>query len=329
MTEFSQNQDPFSRHQGAGFSGGEKQNAFNPNLYLNVYPPKGVREKKLKIRILPSGDINNLDPFMEIYAHNIEVEPSENFSNGKWKTLMCPKSLALLGGNNASPCPICEAHDKLLKESKAETDTLKAETIHTTAKGYYARLFYVIRCIDREHEDEGVKFWRFPSSAKNDGIFDKLKSIYQSVMDEVGVNIFDINNGYDINVTVSVDGNGKRAFMLTPVMNSSPLITNTDIANAWLYDNKTWVNAFPVKNYDYLNAVLVSKRKPLWDDSKKTFVPNLTKDEQNSVPQTNMVNENQPVQNNVQQNQNYYQQSNNMQDPPQNDNTYYENNTPF
>ena len=36
---------------------------------------------------------------------------------------------------------------------------------------------WIVRCIERDHEEDGVKFWLFNSSKKKDGVYDKIMNL--------------------------------------------------------------------------------------------------------------------------------------------------------
>ena len=132
---------------------------------------------------------------------------------------------------------------------------------------------FIARVVDRDHEEEGVKFWRFNENSKGEGIYDKLMSLYntrkQESLDEGEgeYNIFDLYDGKDIIINVSKsqipDGFGGMkdtiAYNITDSGNRKPLSKDIEKANSWLNDEKTWKDVYSNKTADYLELVVNGK----------------------------------------------------------------------
>jgi hypothetical protein len=53
------------------------------------------------------------------------------------------------------------------------------KTLWKQAFKFQPKTAHIIRVIDRDHEDEGVKFWRFNEWDNGKGSYDELKRIYK------------------------------------------------------------------------------------------------------------------------------------------------------
>jgi hypothetical protein len=123
-----------SSHNGKRDSGSQK--TYDLKNYFNTILPKGVDSETKRIRILPPSE-GSKTPFTTMWGHVKKV-------NGDWKTFPCPKH------EKGEDCPFCQAREALLATGKDEDKEL--------AKQYSARQFYVAKVIDRDRENEGVKF---------------------------------------------------------------------------------------------------------------------------------------------------------------------------
>lgn len=220
--------------------------------YFTTYLAKGENSKTKRIRILPAME-GDSTPFVEVMGHSIQV-------NGEWKKFICPKH------QNNEPCPFCEAREALLATGR--------ESDKEIAKSYNARKMYVVKVIDRDFEDDGVKFWRFNHSYKKDGIFDKIVGLIAA-----GVGDFtNPENGRDLLINISRDSQGRPTVSsIVPSMepNGSPLSKNEALVSEFLDDKDTWESVFPVKPYEYLE-IIVKGGEPMFDKELKKFVDKST-----------------------------------------------------
>ena len=118
--------------------------------YFAAILPKGENSGQRRIRILPTTDGSS--PFKEVWFHEIQV-------NGTYNKLYDPDK------NEGGRSPLTEVYEELMKTGKQTDKDLAAQ--------YKARKFYIVKVIDRDHEEDGVKFWRFKHNYKQDGILDK------------------------------------------------------------------------------------------------------------------------------------------------------------
>jgi hypothetical protein len=211
--------------------------------YFNTFIPEGVKSATKTIRILP---VENGSPFVELYAHKIQV-------NGEYKTFACLKH------EKNEPCPFCEAREALLATGNAEDKKL--------AGNYRARLMYVVKVIDRANEDEGVKFWRFNHDSRSEGIYDKIYAVINAIKKD----ITHAENGRDIVLTINRNQNNVPVVSGIATLDPSPLSEDAEKAALWLSDTRTWEDVYSVRSYDYL-AIIVKGEEPVWDKENKCFV---------------------------------------------------------
>ena len=135
------------------------------------------------------------------------------------------------------------------------------------------KITYITRVIDRDHEEEGVKFWRFNENSRGEGIYDVLNDLDKTRAQEAleegekGYSIFDLYNGKDIIINVKKaqipDGFGNMkditSYNITDGGNRKPLSKDVEKANSWLNDKKTWKDVYSLKTADYLELVVEGK----------------------------------------------------------------------
>jgi len=208
--------------------------------YFTTFLPDGVNSLVKKIRILPVSE--NESPFVEIMGHKAQV-------NGQWRTFICPKH------EKDEDCPFCEARSALLATGEDSDKQL--------AKNYSARKMYVVKVIDRAHEDEGPKFWRFNHDYRKTGIFDKIFAVLGAVSESTAPDIMDIKNGRDLIINITRNQNG------IPTVNSiingdpSPLHSDSETIQNWLNHDKSWEDVYSIKPYSYLE-IIVKGGEPTW-----------------------------------------------------------------
>jgi hypothetical protein len=223
----------------------EKQEAKTYDLknYFNTYIPENIKSGTKIIRILPS---QNGSPFVEMHGHKVMVD-------GEWKTFPCLKH------EKNEACPFCEAREQLLSTGKDSDKEL--------AKKYNARLMYVVKVIDRDHEDEGVKFWRFNHDYRKEGVYDKLYAMIAALKKDVT----NPETGRDIAITINRNQNGVPVVSGIQALDPSPLSENETQMVEWTSDERTWEDVYSVRTYDYLELI-VKGYTPVWDKEQKCFV---------------------------------------------------------
>ena len=128
-----------------------------------------------------------------------------------------------------------------------------------------------MRVIDRDNEKDGVKFWKFNKSYRGTGILDQLLALYNNRREELRLegeenfNLFDLNNGCDIILTISrqFDKEGKElpynSIKVDAATKQKPLSQDVDQMNAWISDPKKWYDIYSVKPADYISIILDGK----------------------------------------------------------------------
>jgi hypothetical protein len=123
------------------------------------------------------------------------------------------------------------------------------------ARQYRPRKFYVVRVIDRDNEEDGVKFWRFKHNFKGDGIMDKLIPLFQKKGD-----ITDPREGRDINLILKAvklpSGNGMYTTVSTIITEDPAMLTTeTEKANLWMSNTETYRDVYVKKDEQFLEKV--------------------------------------------------------------------------
>ena len=209
----------------------------------------GDKEKsgQRRIRILPT--VDGSSPFKEAWYHEIQV-------GGQWQKFYDP------GKNDNERSPLNEVYEELIATGKQSDKDLAAQ--------YRSRKFYIVKVIDRDHEEDGVKFWRFKHNYKNEGILDKIIPIWRNKGD-----ITDPNTGRDliIELTKSKTGAGKEYTSVSTIMydDPCPIHTDKDLMNSWINDELTWTDVYSKKPVEYLEAIARGET-PKWDNEKGGYV---------------------------------------------------------
>jgi len=201
------------------------------------------KQGQRRIRILPTTDGSS--PFKEAWYHEIQV-------GGQWQKFYDPAK------NNNERSPLNEVYEELMATGKESDKEL--------AKQYKSRKFYIVKVIDRDHEEDGPKFWRFKHNYKNDGILDKIIPIWRNKGD-----ITDPEKGRDliIELNKSKAPNGKEYTAVSTIMHDdpTPLHVEDDQSKAWVNDELTWLDVYSKKPVEYLEAIARGET-PKWDTEK-------------------------------------------------------------
>jgi hypothetical protein len=200
-----------------------------------------------RIRILPTTDGSSV--FKETWFHELQV-------GGYYQKIYDP------AGNDNEASPLNDVYHALKATKRKDDDEL--------AKDYKAKLFYVVKVIDRDKEEEGPKYWRFKHNYKKDGILDKMIPIFRNKGD-----ISDIDNGRDliIELVKSKSPKGKEYTSVSTIMydDPTPLSTDANLAKKWVEDESTWRDVYSRKPIEYLEAISRGE-SPRWDESQGKYV---------------------------------------------------------
>lgn len=220
--------------------------------FTTILPPKSKGEER-RIRILPTKDGSS--PFVEVMFHEVQVD-------GKWLKIYDPKQ-------EGKRSPLNEVYEGLMM-SGVESDK-------ELARQYRSRKFYIVKVIDRDNEQDGVKFWRFKHNSKGDGILDKIFPIFRNKGD-----ITDVKKGRDIILSLGLTkaGTGKEYTTITSAIpeDPSPLHQDSKIAKSWLEDELVWSDVYSKRGEDYLEMIAKGE-VPRWDSVTGKWVSNLVSEE--------------------------------------------------
>jgi len=205
------------------------------------------KQGQKRLRILPTSDGSS--PFKEVWFHEIQVD-------GKWQKFYDP------GKNDNERSPLTEVYEELISTGK-ESDKKLATT-------YKPRKFYIVKVIDRDNEQDGVKFWRFKHNYKNEGILDKIIPIWRAKGD-----ITDAEKGRDIilELTKAKTPTGAVYTVIQTVMydDPTPIHEDKETADTWVNDELTWEDVYSKKPVEYLEAIARGET-PKWDSEKGGYV---------------------------------------------------------
>tara|TARA_R110001632_G_scaffold139287_1_gene255040 strand:- start:12006 stop:12884 length:879 start_codon:yes stop_codon:yes gene_type:complete len=222
--------------------------------YFTEKLQKGVKSENKTFRILPGKGEES--PFTEAYFHEKEL-------NGTYPKTYCPKL------NDGEHCPLCEARSALLEDGSEKAKEL--------AKGLNPRKWYVVKGIDRDKEDDGVKFWRFKHKWTGDGVMDKLIPLFKLKGD-----ITDPREGRDI--VIVAGRNDKNHSVVNSIMCDDVTILTSDTAKAndWMGNDETYKDVYAKKSIEYLEIIATNKT-PIWDSEQKIYVAEEDKEEAESA----------------------------------------------
>jgi hypothetical protein len=202
---------------------------------------KGEKTGEKTCRILPAKDGS---PFVEAHWHEMQV-------GGQWRKLYSRKL------NDGEDCPLHEAEQALLLTGREDDRKL--------ARVYRPRKWYVLKVIDRDAEDEGVKFWRFRHNYKGEGVFDKLIALFKKFGD-----ITDPREGRDVSLMLSRSDKGYSIITAIIPMDKGLLTSDKTKAETWLNDTETYKDVYRAQPIEYLEIV-ARQETPVWDKENKGF----------------------------------------------------------
>lgn len=234
-----------------------KKTQFNEKNYLQARLANNETSKTLTIRLLPFSPEGG-SPFKKVFMHTVKVN-KEVAPNG-WKTFVCPTHNKKDGNVMGDGCPFCE--------TSAKARELKSKSLDEPTKKKYGDVeflnkvkeMWIVRCIERGHEDDGVKFWLFNSSKKKDGVYDKIMNLARIRSESAArkgntYSIFDLNNGLDLIITLTRTADNKTSIQIVDDGFPSPLTDNYELGMSWIQDEKNWYDVYTVKSYDYMTII--------------------------------------------------------------------------
>lgn len=249
---------------------------FDPRKYLNTRLEPNETTKTIVIRLLPFSKTEQT-PFHKVHVHSVKV--NNEIAKSGFKRFICPQKN--VPEVQEGPCPYCEVTAEARKkrdEAITETEKKMYDEIVMNNRGKDA---WIVRCIERGHEEDGVKFWMF-SNAK-DGIFNDMLTLDERRREsaardgEPNYSIFSLNNGKDLEITIKRDGKKQ----ITTIMDSekrTPLTNDYNLGVSWIEDPTKWTDLFRVKSYDFMSIALQGD-VPIWDKDEKKFIGKKEKEE--------------------------------------------------
>lgn len=240
--------------------------AFDPKNYLNTRLGTNETSKTLTIRLLPPSAQGGI-PFTKVHMHTIKV--NKEISESGWKTFVCP-----IHNGMGDDCPFCALADSAKTAMKETANEREKEKYKEIANLNRAKEMWVVRCVQRGHEEDGVKFWLIPNS--KDGAYAKIMNVWQTRWNkgvERGVenNIFDLNNGKDLDVTITKSADGKNVVSVVDSDERTPLTTDYELGMKWLNDSKKWSDVYRVKPFEYMKIVCCGG-VPVFSKEKNCYV---------------------------------------------------------
>ena len=237
----------YEKSQQSGGSSNKMSMDERMKKYFAAILPQGQNSAQKRIRILPTKD--GKSPFVEAWFHEMQV-------GGQWNKLYDPAK------NDNERSPLSEVHEELVSTGKESDKEL--------AKQYKPRKFYIVKVIDRDKPEDGVKFWRFKHNYKNEGVLDKIIPIWRNKGD-----ITDPEKGRDliIELAKAKTPKGKDYTIIQTIMydDAQPLHEDKVQSDAWVNDELTWRDVYSKKPTDYLEAIARGET-PRWDSDKGGYV---------------------------------------------------------
>jgi hypothetical protein len=221
--------------------------------YLSIMLPKGTKQGEKRIRIVPTTDGSS--PFKEVFFHNVQVQ-------GRWQKLYDPGKNSD-GKPSGERSPLNEVEEALRLAGDAQSKEL--------ARSYRSQKFYIVKVVDRDNEEDGVKFWRFKHNWKGDGPIDKIIPIWRNKGD-----VTDAKEGRDLILVlqaVPLPGGRGEYTTVSAVMYEDPAPLSTDDVKSkeWIEDERTWKDVYSQKPVEYLEAISKGL-DPVWDSELKKYV---------------------------------------------------------
>lgn len=237
-----------------------KKTQFNEKNYLQARLGDKETTKTLTIRLLPFSPDGG-SPFKKVFMHTVKV--NKDVSPNGWKTFVCPTHNKKDDEVMGEKCPFCELNAKAKELKSNATDEATRKKYGDIEFINKVKEMWIVRCIERDHEEDGVKFWLFNSSKKKDGVYDKIMNLANRRSESAAkkgnvYSIFDLNNGLDLDITLSKTSDGKTTIQVLDAGSPSPLTEDFELGMKWIQDDKKWYDVYTVKTYDYMRIVAMN-----------------------------------------------------------------------
>lgn len=244
-----------------------KSSSFDPKNYLNARLGANETSKTIVIRLLPFSSEEPV-PFHKIHVHQVKVKKEGEAS--EWKMFVCPTKNHL-----GKTCPFCDLAAEYRELKNKATSEIDKKNYSDGEMMNRARDMWIARVIQRGAEDDGVKFWLFPSR-KTDGIYDKIMNLYTQRRNNAlakgsDYNIFDLNSGKDLFLTITKKDNNKTEYQITDDDEKTPLSTSDEQAIKWIEDDKKWTSVYTVKPVEYME-IIINGGVPYYDKESGKYI---------------------------------------------------------
>ncbi len=236
--------------------------------YLSTKLTASETEKKLTIRILNLSP-DSETPFEPIHMHYLA---SEN------KSFVCTKQTVSVPENTNKNCPFCDIKDEAEKAQKG-ADKALWEKLKDIYKANGSILNYVVRVVDRDDQEFGIKFWKF-----SEPVYKMIYNIYKDNKEDE-INIFDYLNGKDLTVTIEKIGGKTKITNISAKNKQTPLAKTEEESNKLITNDKLWSDVYGVKPYEYLELVIDGK-VPFFDKTTMQWVEKKEKVEDTTDEET-------------------------------------------
>lgn len=236
----------------------KKRTQYDAKNYLSVRLMPNENSKNLTIRLLPFSPEGG-SPFKKVYMHTVKV--NKGVSPSGWKTFVCPVHNKDEEGNLlGDDCPFCRTSAKAHELKFAAADEPEKKKYGDIEFLNRVKEMWIVRCIERDHEEDGVKFWLFNSSKKKDGVHDKIMNIATRRAEAAAkkgnnYSIFDLNNGLDLELTVTRTADGKTTMQIIDSGFPSPLTEDIELGEKWIHDPKKWDDVYTVKSSEFMEVI--------------------------------------------------------------------------
>lgn len=127
----------------------KKKMTFDAKHYLNARLAPGEETKTLTVRLLPYS-LEHTSPFKKVFVHSIKV--NKEIAPSGWKLFVCPTHNKL--GDN---CPFCTLSSEARRLRFETADDFKKKELGDIEYANKVKEFWAVRCIERDHEEDGPK----------------------------------------------------------------------------------------------------------------------------------------------------------------------------
>jgi hypothetical protein len=271
----------------------QQKKAFDAKNYLNTRLADNEQKRTINIRIVLTEDIDGKKKFaIPVNIHSLKLSLNQNRQNkvakGGYKSFICLNDHHVKDDLGQNGCPLCQKKFKIFEEANKVEDVNEKKAICKQAYSYDTKTSYIVRCIERGKEDEGIKFWRFNKHDDGSGPFDVIKEMW-TTYHNAGINIFDYKNGIDLILTLTKapkkneNSPEKTAIKIMTDVAPKPLGTDEQI-EMWVNDTKDWKDMYRAKSFEYL-ALIADDKTPVFDAENKKWVAWVDEDEKKKVEQ--------------------------------------------